>query len=96
MKKRLIETIRSVVRPENIYGHKGQEVMIRWNDERVAIVETESGSRFSVLMEKLTDDVINLEPETEIDPKPIFNKPVPGTRKKKQRVPNKTNSLFNE
>lgn len=96
MKKRLVETIRSVVRPENIYGLKGQEVMIKWNDERVAIVETESGSRFSVLMEKLTDNEMNQEPEINLEPKTIFNKPVPGTRKKKQRVPHKTNSLFNE
>lgn len=95
-KKRLAETIRSTVRPETIYGHKGQEVGIRWCDERIAIVEAADGSRFSVLLENLTDEDMTPDPIIETKQKPIINKQVPGIRKKKLQVPDKTNTLFNE
>jgi hypothetical protein len=49
---------RSRLKPDIVYGRKGEEVKMISDNGTVLIVEAESGNRFTVRKEEVTEDVV--------------------------------------
>ncbi|MBK7883042.1 MAG: hypothetical protein IPJ81_03920 [Chitinophagaceae bacterium] len=93
---RLKEDVRSLFKPEVLYGKQGEEVKIISEKGTVCIVENINGDRFPVNVSALTEDPIKEKPEAVPDTtavkKPIINR-VPVSKK---AAPINQKSLFDE
>lgn len=49
---------RSHLKPDVVYGRKGEEVKMISDNGAVLIVETESGNRFTVRKDEVTEDAV--------------------------------------
>lgn len=80
----------SHLRPDRMYGKKGDEVILIRERGNVAIVEGPDLNRFSVPIENLTEDAVPTE-----NKETIIQKPEPVKKSKKQKPePPKQNTLF--
>ena len=73
----------SHIKPHVVYGRQGEEVKLITRRDQVLIVEGETGQRFSVK----EDEVTNNEVAPKTEPVNNFSKPVPAAKPKRNSKP---------
>jgi hypothetical protein len=86
----LTKTIRSIVRPANIYGNAGDKVKLISDHDEVLIVENENKFRFPVEKEFVSEED---KPVIIPDEIPVPEAP-PSRNKNKKAAPQEQSSLF--
>jgi hypothetical protein len=87
----LRRTIRSIVRPANIYGNAGDQVTLVSDHDEVLIVEDENKFRFPVKREEVSEED---KPELLPDETPVLNEAPVKNKKNKKAAPQEQKSLF--
>lgn len=87
----LIRTIRSIVRPAEIYGNAGDQVTLIADHDEVLIVEDENKFRFPVKREEVSEED---KPELIPDESPVLNTTPVKNKKNKKAAPKEQSSLF--